>query len=486
VNLSADGRFVVAALGDGTIRWYRTRAEGSAQAGSEALALFVHPDLKHWILWTPEGFYDASPGGAELFGYHLNNGRNQAGTFISSAQLQQQFFRPDLIARRLAGEEATIADAVARLGDVRQVLAAGKPPLVTADPSAGPPLRYLPNGDVEVRFRVVDQGGGVGDLEIRLNGVRIEPRQNLAGGLRPAVIITPPPRRPLQPKKADLTIAYRNTRGVLGQPLRFELEPSTKAQGPITLHMLAVGITAYRDPQLKAGVRFAAADAQALVDTLRRPGILAGAQLGSVVRIPDTEATRERIRQELQAMAQRVKPGDRFVLYLAGHGTAIDGEYYFLTQELENGSADAVRRQALSGSQLRQLLQAIQASGTLLLFDTCSSGTYGSTAQQDLKASVKRFEQLDGRLMLAAAGDRRMALESPYGQRGIFTAVVIEGLLGKADKYGDDRVVRASELLGYVVDTVPQITEREFQVRQEPYQSSEGNFPLTQTGTPAR
>ncbi|MFM7361809.1 MAG: WD40 repeat domain-containing protein, partial [Cyanobium sp.] len=153
VNLSADGRFVVAALGDGTIRWYRS------SDGKPALSLYVHPDLQHWILWTPEGFYDASPGGAELFGYHLNHGRNQPGTFITSAQLQQQFFRGDLIARRLAGEEATIADAVARLGDVRQVLAAGKPPLVTADPSAGPPLRYLPNGDVEVRFRVVDQGG---------------------------------------------------------------------------------------------------------------------------------------------------------------------------------------------------------------------------------------------------------------------------------------------------------------------------------------
>ncbi|MFM9103123.1 MAG: hypothetical protein ACKOPS_18040, partial [Cyanobium sp.] len=73
VNLSADGRFVVAALGDGTIRWYRTRDEGTAQAGSEALALFVHSDLKRWILWTPEGFYDASEGGAELFGYHQGN-----------------------------------------------------------------------------------------------------------------------------------------------------------------------------------------------------------------------------------------------------------------------------------------------------------------------------------------------------------------------------------------------------------------------------
>jgi hypothetical protein len=43
-------------------------------------------------------------------------------------------------------------------------------------------------------------------------------------------------------------------------------------------------------------------------------------------------------------------------------------------------------------------------------------------------------------------------------------------------------MVKPSERLGYVVDTVPQITERHFHVRQEPYQSSHGNFPLTLPG----
>jgi hypothetical protein len=48
-------------------------------------------------------------------------------------------------------------------------------------------------------------------------------------------------------------------------------------------------------------------------------------------------------------------------------------------------------------------------------------------------------------------------------------------------------VVRASELLGYVVEMVPEITAREFQgVRQQPYQSSQGNFPLTLSGNGAR
>lgn len=57
VNLSRDGRWLVAGYGDGTIRWHRV------EDGREVLALFAHIDKKRWVLWTPEGFYAASAPG---------------------------------------------------------------------------------------------------------------------------------------------------------------------------------------------------------------------------------------------------------------------------------------------------------------------------------------------------------------------------------------------------------------------------------------
>ncbi len=56
VNASRDGRVVVAAYGDGAIRWHR------ADDGRELLALQVLPNKTDWVLWTPEGFYEATPG----------------------------------------------------------------------------------------------------------------------------------------------------------------------------------------------------------------------------------------------------------------------------------------------------------------------------------------------------------------------------------------------------------------------------------------
>ncbi|MEB3351540.1 MAG: caspase family protein, partial [Cyanobacteriota bacterium] len=480
VNLSADGRFVVAALGDGTIRWYRTRD------GSQALALYVHPDGQRWMQWTPEGFYDASPGGAELFGYHLNSGRDQAGSFIRASQLQQKFFRPDLIARRLGGtadDEAAIARAVAEVGDVRTTLRPDRlPPQVALDGPESQAVRYLANGDVEVRFAVIDRGGGIGDLELRLNQARIDGRQNLRSGNRHAVIFSPPPGQ-----KNKLRIAARSLNQVLGDGLELELRPRAAGATPPRLHVLAVGITRYDDPSLRQGVRFAADDASALVDTLERRVPPASAQLGSVELIPESEATRERILKALQAMEGRVKAGDRLVLHLAGHGTAIDGEYYFLTRDTRASSLAAVKERALSGTALQQALSRIGASGgTLLLFDTCSSGTFGSRAHSDLQASVDRFQRQDGRLMLAAAGDRRMALESPDDRRGIFTGVVIEGLGGEAD-FTKDRVIQSTELMLFVQTKVPQLTLQQFNQAQRPVAGAAGtDFPLTETPTPGR
>ena len=55
VNITGDGRLVVAAYGDGTIRWHRM------DDGRELLALFVLADKQNWVAWTPEGFYGATP-----------------------------------------------------------------------------------------------------------------------------------------------------------------------------------------------------------------------------------------------------------------------------------------------------------------------------------------------------------------------------------------------------------------------------------------
>ncbi|MBF0284290.1 MAG: hypothetical protein HQL51_07510 [Magnetococcales bacterium] len=91
VNISGDGRFVVAAYGDGTLRWYG-RADGR-----EVLSFFPHNDRERWILWTPNGYYAASSGGDNLIGWHRNQGKQAAAEFYPAHGFKENYERPDLI-----------------------------------------------------------------------------------------------------------------------------------------------------------------------------------------------------------------------------------------------------------------------------------------------------------------------------------------------------------------------------------------------------
>ena len=55
-------------LGDGTIRWLRM------EDGTEILALFLLPDRKNWVAWTPDGFYAATPGARTMLRWHVDRG----------------------------------------------------------------------------------------------------------------------------------------------------------------------------------------------------------------------------------------------------------------------------------------------------------------------------------------------------------------------------------------------------------------------------
>ncbi|WP_179131178.1 peptidoglycan-binding protein, partial [Candidatus Entotheonella palauensis] len=165
VNITGDGRLAVAAFGDGTIRWFQLTD------GKELLAFFPHKDGKRRVVWTPEGFFDASEGGEALIGYHLNQGQDQAAEFVGVEQLYDLFYRPDLIAKRLeGGHEDAIQTALAKIGDVRQVLASGLPP--TVELLGGAEVKHN-SRHYTLNHAVIDRGGGIGRIVYRINGVEV-------------------------------------------------------------------------------------------------------------------------------------------------------------------------------------------------------------------------------------------------------------------------------------------------------------------------
>jgi WD40 repeat protein len=128
VNASKDGRIVVAAYSDGTIRWHR------AVDGHELLALQVlrnndDPAKWDWVLWTPEGFYEATQGAQDVLKWVVNHGPDKATTTLPVSAIPKLHRRNTLplvleqleTARAIGIEEITEArlDVQAKAGSAQ-------------------------------------------------------------------------------------------------------------------------------------------------------------------------------------------------------------------------------------------------------------------------------------------------------------------------------------------------------------------------------
>jgi len=130
VNASQDGRLVVAACADGTIRWLR------ADNGAELLALQVLPNKGgpaewNWVLWTPEGFYEATPGAEDVLRWVVNHGPDRAPTTLPVSAIAK-LHRPKALSLVLDNLETAralgIEDMSAARLDVQTQTQSEKPP----------------------------------------------------------------------------------------------------------------------------------------------------------------------------------------------------------------------------------------------------------------------------------------------------------------------------------------------------------------------
>ena len=237
------------------------------------------------------------------------------------------------------------------------------------------------------------------------------------------------------------------------------------------LHVLAVGVSRYYDPALREGVGYAARDAAALVENLRRYADTEVVDLAPPRLLPDEAATKNSIDDALRAIARDAKPQDLVVIFLAGHGTEHNGDYFFQPWEAKYSSRDKLLEQSLSGTVLRERLAEIKANKALVLLDTCASASFQlapATRGDTTKDAVNRFATLSGRAVISASAGK--AREHSELGHGLFTDAVLRGLAGAAaNAQGKVTVSGLADFVGDDVEKAalrlfkePQLTQAEF------------------------
>ncbi|NOQ37036.1 MAG: hypothetical protein GQ569_14285 [Methylococcaceae bacterium] len=176
VNIAANNKVAVAALGDGTLRWYRL------QDGEELLALFVHPKDKRWVLWTPKGHYTASVGGESLLGWHINRGQNQAADFFEIGQFGSQFYRPDIIAKVLpqldVNQAIILANRKRQQGSFQANITENSPPKIDIIPLNN--KNYFNKDNLTLHYQISNASHSIiKNLRVLMNG-RVMPAEYIA------------------------------------------------------------------------------------------------------------------------------------------------------------------------------------------------------------------------------------------------------------------------------------------------------------------
>lgn len=482
VNITRDGRLLIGAYGDGTIRWRRL------SDGAELLALYIDTQSMAWIAWTPSGYFMSSPGGDDLGGWHLNRGWRQAADFFPVARFRDRFYRPDVVKLVLAtlDEGAAVAAADAAAGDGRKP-AGGEgisnrlPPVITILS----PLDQdtIEQNKVNIAYETrAPSGLYVGQVEVLINGrpSGIKRGGNTTAGSGPDRI-----EIPLTPDLAGAVelglVAHAG--GIESSVAKVRLTYKPAAAPPPTndellkptLYALVVGVSEYSRPGIPH-LKYAAKDANDFVAMLERQkkGLYGPVE----VRIlTNANATTAAIKEGLAWLDEKVTRHDVGMVFLAGHGeTDARSRFWFLTADTDKTRLAAT---ALSREDINVTLQSLRGRVVVFL-DACHSGSGGGggTASEggvDMNALMSELASSGRQLVVySSSAGRELSFESPDWQNGAFTKAVIEAVVeGKADLFKTGRIT-SSLLDAYATKRVGILTgDRQHPLMFRPQQATD-------------
>ncbi|TAK64365.1 caspase family protein [Methylobacter sp.] len=324
--------------------------------------------------------------------------------------------------------------------------------------------------ETKVSFEIIDTGGGIGEYRLYHNGKIIDKSllddtsdTEIDGKIHKKVSYNVVPSAGLNKFK----VIASNKMGIDSQPQQQILQVSG-SETQAKLHVVVIGINKYQDNKLN--LTYSVADAQSIASALNNKSKLA---FNDVITydLLDQDATKNSITDKLTQISDNSQ-NDVLVVYFAGHGIAIKGEWYFLPHETTlQTNEQYLAGVGISAKQIQELLAKIPAQKILVMIDSCYSGA-GLKALENLQNSQRHFSRAlsksVGIVVMAATRKDQEAMESSELGHGLFTYIVNNGLQGAADLQPHDQKISAHEVADYSTATIPTFSKKYSEASQEP------------------
>jgi WD40 repeat protein len=427
------GRYLLLGSADQTLTIFNV-------ATSQVL-LTVFPTGADWIVWTPQGYYAATPGAERLMGWQVENGPDRLASFYPAERFRSHLYRPDvikLVLEKGSVKEALIAANVALPRAERPATDAPAEVEKMLPPTATLKLVSSGGNGVVRLATTVEAGAGARpakSLRLMVDG-RPAPGEGFVRSLdRGAAATVNWPDLELPPGKHRVVVLVRGEdASSVSNALVIDTRPLSERP---TLHVLAIGVSRYKDKDLDLGS--ADADARLTADTFAKT--CKGEVFCRVVPhvLVNEQATREAIVAAIGKVRRgpddKAKANDLVIVFFAGHGAKEKDQFYLLPHD---AAVDNLATTAISGAALRDELKEMPCQ-VLLLMDACHAagfGEKGKLAKQHLKPATDEAtrELTDddvGIAVMCAAMGYETAAEG--GTHGRFTEALVAALTATHD-----------------------------------------------------
>lgn len=433
-----------------------------------------------WVISTSSGLFDGSEKGRSTL--HFVNGTE----IIPLESYEARYWVPNLLEKLLAGLSPQ---------QIRDVGA------LNID-------EIYPN--IKARIKedklIIDlekRAGGLGELNLYINGSIVQKNLNPRKRSHLEVSLERYAKHYYTQRPNAISVQAFNKGEWMKSPL-IELPPYTPSF-PIErdhklahLYAIVVGTSDYEGSRLD--LSYAGKDAVSIHKALT----IAGGQLFQDkidIRLFTTddvpksgEPTKTNIKKAIDEITAMAEPIDLVLVYLAGHGKAIEEEnnkhrFYYLTQSMREFRQleDPKTRNldAISQEELTDWLGEMGAKKKVMVLDACNSGQVVNDLIKDRALSESQLIALDrlrdrtGMYILAgSAADRESFEATPFGQ-GLLTYSLLQGMKELSEK-DQNREVDVLQLLMYAENQVPKLAQSLGKIQQPKMYNQDGlsSFPI--------
>ncbi len=422
------------------------------------MATFFLGDDGNWVLWTPENYYDTSPGGEKYIRWQLNRGLANNAKLFEVDQLAEFYHRPDVVAEVFRSGDP--ADQVLRRFELSGVKRnrIDNPPRISLESHAEGVT--LDTDTATVVLRITDTGGGIDGVRLYINGKlaaplredeqKLENWSTRRGGelvLRYTLKLLPGPN--------EINAFTYNRMWVPSDEVTLDLMTENIMQSR-RLYVITAGIDSYINPLFT--LEYAVDDAKAFAESIFHygRGIFDDVEH---VELYDRSVSQDSLEIAFNWVAENAQPQDLFIFFYSGHGVVTEKteraeEEFFLVpfnvpQLYKNDPQ--IRLMGISANMLRSWTSRIPAQRQVLILDACRS-----------ERAINAFYNLGreaGVGILAATGANDYTYEYKALGHGVFTYCLLEGIAGAGDA-DKDGIVTLKEIEAYLLDRVPELTRQ--------------------------